>query len=132
VNLSEEKVEEVVNSLDFGEGLIPAVVQDFESGQILMVAFMNPKSLSKTLETGKMHFWSRSREELWKKGEESGNEQVVKRIRVDCDEDTLLFDVDPKGPACHKGYWSCFYREIDEDGFSRILDKGFNPEEVYK
>lgn len=131
MNLSEEKAEEIVDSLNFEEGLIPAVVQDFESGKVLMVAFMNPEALSKTLETGKMHFWSRSREELWQKGEQSGNEQLVKRIRVDCDEDTLLFDVDPRGPACHKGYQSCFYREIDDSGFSEILEKEFDPEEVY-
>ncbi len=131
MNLSEEKAEEIVDSLNFEDGLIPAVVQNFESGEVLMVAFMNTEALSKTLETGKMYFWSRSREELWQKGEQSGNEQLVKRIRVDCDKDTLLFDVDPMGPACHKGYQSCFYREIDDEGFSEILEREFDPEEVY-
>ena len=131
MNLSEEKAEEIVDSLNFEDSLIPAVVQDFETGKVLMVAFMNPEALSKTLKTGKMHFWSRSREELWQKGEQSGNEQLVKRLRFDCDEDTLLFDVDPKGPACHKGYQSCFYREVDDSGVSEILEKEFDPEEVY-
>lgn len=95
-------------------GLLPAVVQDAETQQVLMVAYMNAESLEKTLETGETVFWSRSRGELWHKGATSGNIQTVREIRVDCDEDTLLILVDPAGPACHTGEVSCFYRTLQE------------------
>jgi phosphoribosyl-AMP cyclohydrolase / phosphoribosyl-ATP pyrophosphohydrolase len=95
-------------------GLIPAVVQDATTRQVLMVAYMSAESLQKTLDTGETVFWSRSRRELWHKGETSGNIQRVREIRVDCDEDTLLILVDPAGPACHTGAVSCFYRTVDE------------------
>ena len=93
-------------------GLVPAVVQDVETNEVLMLAYMNPESLRLTLETGETHFWSRSREELWHKGATSGNVQQVVEIRVDCDADTLLIKVHPAGPACHTGNRTCFYREI--------------------
>jgi phosphoribosyl-AMP cyclohydrolase len=93
-------------------GLIPAVVQDAETKQVLMVAWMNEKALRLTLETGEAHFWSRSRKTLWHKGATSSNIQRVREIRVDCDEDTLLLLVEPAGPACHTGEISCFYREL--------------------
>jgi phosphoribosyl-AMP cyclohydrolase len=93
-------------------GLLPAVVQDAETRQVLMVAYMNAASLEKTLELGETVFWSRSRGELWHKGATSGNIQTVREIRVDCDEDTLLILVDPAGPACHTGEVSCFYRSL--------------------
>lgn len=95
-------------------GLIPAVVQDADSKQVLMVAYMNAESLQQTLETGETVFWSRSRGELWHKGATSGNTQTVREIRVDCDADTLLISVDPAGPACHTGAVSCFYRTYAE------------------
>src|SRR5258706_10878866 len=96
-------------------GLIPAIVQDAESNQVLMMAYMNEESLRLTLETKETHFWSRSRNELWHKGETSGNIQHVLEIRVDCDEDTLLILVQPAGPACHTGNQTCFYRGIKEE-----------------
>ncbi len=100
-------------SLKFDErGLIPAVVQDARTHQVLMVAYMNEEALKRTLETGEAHFWSRSRRELWHKGATSGNIQKVVEIRVDCDADTLLLLVEPAGPACHTGNTSCFYRRF--------------------
>ncbi len=93
-------------------GLIPAIIQDAETNEVLMLAYMNRESLQLTLEKGETWFWSRSREELWHKGETSGNTQHVIEIRVDCDEDTLLILVHPAGPACHTGNRTCFYREI--------------------
>jgi len=94
-------------------GLIPAIVQDNASGEILMFAFMNAESLRRTLESGQAWFWSRSRQELWHKGATSGNTLTVGEIRMDCDEDALLLRVDPAGPACHTGERSCFYRGLD-------------------
>ncbi len=96
-------------------GLIPAVLQDVATGQILMVAWMNAESLRLTQETGEAHFWSRSRQELWHKGATSGNVQRVREIWVDCDADTLVVKVEPTGPACHTGEQSCFYRKIWPD-----------------
>ena len=94
-------------------GLIPAIVQDNTTGEVLMFAFMNAESLRRTLESGQVWFWSRSRQELWHKGATSGNTLAVREIRKDCDEDALLLKVDPAGPACHTGERSCFYRELD-------------------
>lgn len=93
-------------------GLVPAVIQDRSTGQVLMLAYMNCQALARTLETGQTHFWSRSRQELWHKGETSGNTQIVRQIRYDCDADALLIVVDPTGPACHTGEQTCFYRQL--------------------
>lgn len=93
-------------------GLVPAVVQDAATGQVLMLAYMNEQALKATLQTGQTHFWSRSRQELWHKGATSGNVQEVVSIAVDCDADTLLIKVRPAGPACHTGNVTCFYRPI--------------------
>ena len=99
----------------FGEnGLIPAIVQDAETKEVLMLAYMNAESLQLTLEKGETYFWSRSRGELWHKGETSGNTQKVIEILVDCDADTLLVWVQPSGPACHTGERTCFYRPLQE------------------
>jgi phosphoribosyl-ATP pyrophosphohydrolase/phosphoribosyl-AMP cyclohydrolase len=112
-------------------GLIPAVVQDAATGEVLMVAWMNEEALRLTQETGQTHFWSRSRQELWHKGATSGNVMNVREIRVDCDADTLLVLADPAGPACHTGERSCFYRQLGapsaDVGFraARILDELF-------
>lgn len=95
-------------------GLIPAIIQDIESDEVLMLAYMNKESLEKTIETGKTNFWSRSRGKFWLKGETSGHYQFVKEIYYDCDYDTLLIKVDQKGVACHTGERSCFYRSISE------------------
>jgi phosphoribosyl-AMP cyclohydrolase len=92
------------------QGLVPAVVQDANSGEVLVVAWMNKEALKRTCETKQAHFWSRSRQELWHKGATSGNTMNVREIWVDCDADTLLLSVDPAGPACHTGRRSCFYR----------------------
>lgn len=95
-------------------GLIPAVAQDAETGRVLMVAWMNAESLRLTRETGEAHFWSRSRQELWRKGATSGNTMHVQEILVDCDADTLLLRVLPAGPACHTGSQTCFFRTLEE------------------
>ena len=95
-------------------GLIPAIIQDWKNGDVLMRAYMNEESLKKTIETGYTHFWSRSRGKLWKKGETSGNEQIVKEISYDCDNDTLLVKVEQKGVACHTGNRSCFYSKLTQ------------------
>jgi phosphoribosyl-ATP pyrophosphohydrolase/phosphoribosyl-AMP cyclohydrolase len=95
-------------------GLIPAIVQDATTRQVLMLAYMNAEALRLTLETGEAHFWSRSRQEMWHKGATSGNVQRVREVRVDCDADTILLLVDPAGPACHTGEVSCFYRVLRE------------------
>ena len=111
-----EKVE-LVSMADAGlrfdeRGLIPAIVQQSGTGEVLMMAWMNAESLRLTLETGTTWFWSRSRQELWNKGATSGNMQQVVRVLVDCDADTLLVEVDSPGPACHTGARSCFFREL--------------------
>jgi phosphoribosyl-AMP cyclohydrolase/phosphoribosyl-ATP pyrophosphohydrolase/phosphoribosyl-AMP cyclohydrolase len=93
-------------------GLVPAIVQDAETQEVLMMAYMNQQSLQLTLEKGETYFWSRSRKELWHKGATSGNVQRVVEVRVDCDADALLVRVHPAGPACHTGNQTCFYREI--------------------
>jgi phosphoribosyl-ATP pyrophosphohydrolase/phosphoribosyl-AMP cyclohydrolase len=104
-----------IDELKFDDrGLIPAIVQDFDNGQVLMLAYMSKESLEKTLETGETWFWSRSRQELWHKGANSGNRQIVQEIRYDCDNDTLLLLVKQTGPACHTGHRSCFYGTIQK------------------
>ena len=106
---------ELLDIIDFdkGEGLLPVIVQEEATGEVLMMAYMNEESLMKTMETGKTWFWSRSRNQLWNKGETSGHFQTVREIRIDCDGDTLLIKVDQIGPACHTGRKSCFYRELE-------------------
>ena len=96
-------------------GLIPVIVQDIETKEVLMLAYMNAESLRLTLERGETYFWSRSRSELWHKGETSGNIQKVLQISIDCDADTLLVQVQPLGPACHTGERTCFYRQLEEE-----------------
>lgn len=105
-----------IEKLDFkkGNGLIPAIVQDYKNNEVLMLSYVNKESMKKTIETGQTWFFSRSRKMLWHKGETSGNIQIIKEIKVDCDNDTVLFLVKQKGPACHTGEKSCFYRSIDE------------------
>jgi len=97
-------------------GLIPAIIQEQKTGRVLMFAWMNRASLESTIATGKTHFWSRSRQKFWMKGETSGHTQGVKEISFDCDGDTLLIQVEQIGAACHEGYKSCFYRAVDVDG----------------
>ncbi len=120
--------------LDFTklDGLVPAIAQDWHTGEILMVAFMNKESWELTLKTGIMHYWSRSRSKLWKKGESSGNIQEVKELRIDCDADCVLAKVRQIGDAaCHTGYRSCFYQVV-EGGTLRVDGvRVFDPAEVY-
>jgi phosphoribosyl-ATP pyrophosphohydrolase/phosphoribosyl-AMP cyclohydrolase len=111
----EEKVEEDLLDLKYdAAGLIPAVIQDIRTGAVLMVAYMNRQSLATTMETGFTHFWSRSRQQFWKKGETSGHVQKVCSIRSDCDRDTLLVEVEQTGPACHTNSYSCFFNVLQE------------------
>lgn len=129
-----------------GQKLVIAVVQDYETFQVLMVAYMNKEALTKTLETGVAHYWSTSRNKLWLKGESSGNTQKVKEIFTDCDMDAVVLKVEQTGAACHEGYYSCFFREFDvekinenktdledlnENDLKIIAERLFNPEDVY-
>jgi phosphoribosyl-AMP cyclohydrolase len=114
-------------------GLVPAIVQDNVTGEVLMLGFMNEESLAETQRTQEAVFFSRSRNKLWKKGESSGHVLKVLEVRIDCDSDTLLLRVQPIGPGvCHKGYRSCFYRRLEDDGTAVLTEEqAFVPEEVY-
>lgn len=122
-------------SLDFSKsetGLIPAIAQDYRTGEVLMLAYINEEAFRKTITTGKAHYWSRSRSAIWLKGESSGHVQEIKEILVDCDADTVVYKVDQiGGAACHKGYTSCFYRVVEEDTLKTVGEKIFDPGEVY-
>ena len=123
--------------LDFKKmgGLVPAIVQDHQTGEVLMVAFINEEAFRLTRETGKMHYYSRSRDRLWMKGESSGHTQDVKDILIDCDDDAVVFKIEQAGgAACHTGYRSCFYRRLESDGtLTQTEDeKVFDPDLVYK
>ena len=116
-----------------GEGLLPAIAQDAESGDVLMLAYMNAESYAETVATGRAVYFSRSRGKLWRKGEESGNVQEVRGIFGDCDNDTILLKVHQVGEAaCHTGYQSCFFRQVTPAGYEVVGKKVFDPEEVYK
>jgi len=121
--------------LDFekGDGLLPVIVQDHASGRVLMLAYINPESWRKTLETGEAHYWSRSRNELWHKGGTSGHVQRVRSVFVDCDDDTVLLQVEQVGgAACHTGYESCFFRKVTEEGELAVVGEPvFDPKKVY-
>jgi len=108
--------------------LMSAIVQDYETGEVLMLAYMDEEALRLSRETGKAHYWSRSRGKLWRKGEISGNEQIIQDILIDCDEDAVLLKVKQIGGACHTGYRSCFYRRINGE---IVGEKVFDPEEKY-
>jgi len=114
-------------------GLVPAIIQDQRSGEVLMLGFMSPESLRLTEDTGEVVFFSRSRQKLWKKGESSGHVLKVAEIRVDCDDDALLIRVNPVGPGvCHEGYRSCFFRALGADGRATVIaERSFAPEAVY-
>jgi len=113
-------------------GLVAAVMQDYENGEVLMVAYMNSESLKTTLETGKAHFWSRSRQKFWMKGESSGHTQEIKEVFIDCDGDCLLFKIKQNVAACHTGFRSCFYRKWDGEKFIETGEKLFDEDDVYK
>jgi len=111
------------------QGRLPAVAQDADSGEVLMLAYVTPEAVERTRETGLAHYYSRSRDELWKKGGTSGHTQEIEEIRVDCDGDALLYLVDQTGGACHTGYESCFYRTVDGEV---VGERVFDPDEVYE
>ena len=122
-----------INFTKSADGLIPAIAQDYRTGDILMLAYINREAWQKTLETGKAHYWSRSRGKLWLKGERSGHVQMIKELLVDCDEDCVIYKVEQLGgAACHKGYSTCFFRKITESGSEVIARKVFDPKDVYK
>ena len=127
-------LEETIKTLKYdANGLIPAIIVDVQTKEVLMMAYMNAQSLARTVETGKTHFWSRSRGRYWMKGEESGHTQDVRGIYTDCDADTLVIEVVQHGAACHDGYRSCFYRRLDESGrWQVVAQKVFDPKSVYK
>ncbi|MGA3208934.1 MAG: phosphoribosyl-AMP cyclohydrolase [Syntrophales bacterium] len=121
--------------IDFekGSGLVPVIVQDVDTGEVLMLAYMNRDAWLKTRQTGKATYWSRSRNELWVKGETSGHIQIVEEILVDCDSDTVLLKVrQAGGAACHTGYRSCFFRRVVNGKTEVIGERIFKPEDVYK
>ena len=129
MNIPQLNYRHVVN----GEKLVIAISQDYETGEVLMVAYMNRDAFEKTIETGKAHYWSTSRNQLWFKGESSGHVQEVKEIFTDCDQDAVLLKVKQVGAACHEGYYSCFFREIKDKGqkLEIVKERVFAPEKVY-
>ena len=125
---------QILDQLKFdANGLIVAIVQDVETNEVLMVAYMNREAVKRTLESGRACFWSRSRQQFWVKGETLGHTQTVRGVYMDCDGDALLVKVEQKGGACHEGYRSCFFREIASDGsHARVIaEKVFDPNAVY-
>jgi phosphoribosyl-AMP cyclohydrolase len=121
--------------IDFnkGNGLVPVIIQDFKDNEVLMLGFMNSEAYDLTVKSGQVHYWSRSKKRIWLKGETSGHVQIVKEIRTDCDNDTLLIKVDQTGgAACHEGYRSCFFRRIEEKKLITDRERIFNPEEKYR
>lgn len=123
----------VWEAIRFGpDGLIPAIAQQFDSGEILMMAWMNRDALAETLSTGHACYWSRSRQRLWRKGERSGQTQDVKAVYVDCDGDTLLIQVDQTGVSCHTGHRTCFYRQVDPNGsLTEVIAPERSEEDLY-
>lgn len=121
-----------IDDLKFNDdGLVPAIIQEEGTGRVLMMAWMNADSIRDTIETGKTHFWSRSRQKYWMKGESSGNTQQVKDVAYDCDGDTLLIQVEQIGAACHEGYKSCFFRSVKDDEGVETEERLVDPEELY-
>lgn len=115
------------------DGLIPAVIQDADTAEVLMMAYMNKTSLAESIRTGKTHFWSRSRQQYWMKGEASGHTQEIQEILVDCDADTVLIKAKQSGAACHEGYQSCFFRKYEPDNgeWTTCSERVFDPKDVY-
>ena len=112
-------------------GLLPAIAQDVETNEVLMLAYMNEEAYQETLRSGQAVYWSRSRNRLWKKGEESGHLQTVESIAIDCDADTILLKVRQQGVACHEGYRSCFFRQVSDDGVEIHATRLVDPETIY-
>ncbi len=131
LKLTPARARGIVKVLKFRDGFVTAVARDFRTKQVLMVAQQTRQAVLKTLTTGLMHYWSRSRRKLWLKGERSKHYQRVRDVWIDCDDDALVFDVEQIGAACHKGYYSCFYRKLKRGKLVRVLKQKFKPEEVY-
>ncbi|MBN2607306.1 MAG: phosphoribosyl-AMP cyclohydrolase [Thiotrichales bacterium] len=124
--------DELKSQLKFDDnGLIPAIAQQYDTGEVLMMAWMNAASIEETLKTGRVCYWSRSRQAYWRKGEESGQIQLLKSMRLDCDGDTILLLVDQTGPACHTGRKSCFYTEVSTSSATILTDPLISPDELY-
>jgi phosphoribosyl-AMP cyclohydrolase len=122
-------------SLNFAkttDGLLPAIVQDYQTKEVLMLAYINKEAWEKTQETGKAHYWSRSRDQLWLKGETSGHVQIIQEILIDCDDDTVIYQVEQLGgAACHTGHRSCFFRRLQGEDLVTLGEKVFDPAAVY-
>ncbi len=130
--LSDATIDEVVNALKYNDdGIIPAISQQHDTGEILMMAWMNKDSVAETLRTRRVCYWSRSRKKLWRKGESSGQVQTLKDFRWDCDADTVLMQVHQEGVACHTGRRNCFYLAVRDDAVVEIADVEINPDELY-
>lgn len=131
--MDKTEIAKLLDAVTFdAQGLVCAVIQDHRSNQVLMQAYMNREALARTLATGKVHFYSRSRKKLWLKGEESGHIQQVRELRIDCDGDCLLILVDQAGGACHEGYRSCFFRRNQQGAWAVVDPKVFDPKQVYR
>tara|TARA_Y100001960_G_C14700413_1_gene841280 strand:- start:894 stop:1313 length:420 start_codon:yes stop_codon:yes gene_type:complete len=129
---SETVKNSIFNAITFdSRGLVPAIAQQYDSGEVLMMAWMNQESIERSLVSGEVHYWSRSRNRLWHKGESSGQTQTLKELRIDCDGDTLLVLVDQKGVACHTGRRNCFYIAVRDGNLTTIADVEINPDELY-
>ena len=121
---------DALSELDFGDdGLVPVVAQDVDSEEVLMLAYANEEAVERTVDTGRAHYYSRSRDELWEKGATSGHTQAVESVRLDCDGDALLYRVAQEGGACHTGYRSCFYRTVEGE---TVGERVFDPDDVYE
>ncbi len=130
--LPDASIEAAIAAVKFdADGLVPAIAQQHDSGEVLMMAWMNRDSIAETLRTGRVCYWSRSRQNFWRKGESSGQVQMLVEWRVDCDGDTILLRVDQQGPACHTGRRSCFYRRADADGLTITDPVLLSPEALY-
>ena len=135
IKFSKEEIDKFINILDFSKiegGLVPVIAQDYQTNEILMMAFATEEAVRVSLETGIACYYSRSRKTLWKKGEESGHIQEIQGVFVDCYVDTLLLKVKQKVAACHTGHYSCFHREYENGEFKVLGEKVFDPDEVYK
>ena len=132
-NIENSTIEQALASLTFNdEGLIPAIAQQFDSGEVLMMAWMNRDAVAASLEEGRVVYWSRSRQALWRKGESSGQVQTLKEMRWDCDSDTILLQVDQDGVACHTGRRICFFNAVRDGKIETIADVEIDPDQLYK
>ena len=134
MNVNEKStIDQALASLSFNDdGLIPAIAQQFDSGEVLMMAWMNRDAVTATLEEGRVVYWSRSRQALWRKGESSGQVQTLKELRWDCDSDTLLLQVDQDGVACHTGRRNCFFNAVRDGKVETIANVQIDPKQLYK